>query len=298
METGVGEQPRRYGRYRGSAIVIALTLAACLTALAFRSSLRSRYWAWQVVRASGVEQRAAPLTHLCNAGDAGRWGTSVLLAHPESEIRQFGVLVLQHVRSDWSRSRLLLMLNDTSEAVRELAALGLAIHGDPAVIPELERLYAAGDPMTGAAACIALERLATPEAVASLAVLAAEPADVTRRTALVDALAAIGTPPCAPPLLRLLHDQRPCRIQPRAERLLERLMPLAAESGLVEAPLRESATQPSTAPALETIAERAAAALAGITGLSPPFTSDLPEQQRANAERIWRQWVATHTKAP
>lgn len=278
--------------------MIAVTLLACLAALVFRTPLRSRYWAWQVVEARGVAERAAPLTQLCNAGNAGRWGTETLLAHPEPEIRQFGVLVLQHVRSDWSRRRLVQMLTDRDEAVTELAALGLAIHGDASCIPELEQLYTRQDALTASAACMALERLGTPEAVAAMAVLAAQPASVAHRAALVDALAAVGTSDCVAPLLGLLSDHRPCEVATRADRLLERLAPLAAGIGLGEVPIPEPSSRPATEPASHTIAERAAAALGRITGLSPPFTSDMSPEQREDAARVWRDWLAGQRDGP
>jgi HEAT repeat protein len=285
--------------------MIALTAAACLTALLFRTPIRSRYWAWQVVHSGNVAERAAPLTCLCNAGDAGRWGARVLLAHPDPEIRQFGVLVLQHVRSDWSRRRLLQMLADPSAAVREMAALGLALQGDDTVIPELKRLYAGSDAESAAAACLALERLATPEAVAALTELVrVEPAanrstasatpDVIRRAALVDALAAIGTVDCAAALLDLLDDCRACDLPTRDERLLARLTPLAVERGLIETP----ASQLSPTIAGRTIAERAASALAHITGLSPRFACELPREQREDAARVWHDWVGARREAP
>jgi len=298
MATGIGKNIRRGGSYRAGALLIAMTLMACLTALMFRTPLRSRYWARQVVQARGMNERAAPLTHLCNAGDAGRWGTETLLTHPDAEIRQFGVAVLQHVRSSWSRRRLLEMLEDPSEGVRELAALGLAIHGDEAIIPQLKRLYTGGDALAASAACIALERLATPNAVAALTALADRPADVARRAALVDALTGIGTAKCAGPLLELLSDHRPCHVQTRAERVLDRLTPVAAEHGLVERPTSKPASQPGVDSASQTLAERAATALARITGLRPPFASDLPEEQREQAARIWRDWVAARRGAP
>ncbi len=278
--------------------MIGVTLAACLAALVFRTPLRSRYWAWQVVRASRIEQRAAPLTCLCNAGDGGRWGTEILLTHPDAEIRQFGVLVLQHVPSDWSRRRLLQMLEDSGETVREMAALGLAIHGNGTAIPEIKRLYMEGDTSAASAACLALERLATPDAVAALSALARQPADVARRAALVDALAGTGTAQCAGPLLDLLSDHRPCDIQTRADRMLERFAPLAAERGFIEPPLEEPSSQSNAGTAARTVAERAAAALSRITGLSPPFASDLSDEQREEAARVWRDWVTAGGTAP
>jgi HEAT repeat protein len=294
MKTGVGEGLRRVRTYRAGTIMIGVTLTACLAALLFRTPLRSRYWAWQVVQAGSTEERAAPLTCLCNAGDDGRWGTEILLTHPDAEIRQFGVLVLQHARSDRSRRRLLQMLEDPGEAVREMAALGLAIHGDVSVIPRIRRLYTEGDASAASAACLALERLATPEAVAALAALATQPAEERRRAALVDTLDAIGTPDCAAALLHLLDDHRSCPVGPRAERLLARLAPLGARGGLAE----WTTSRPTSERAAETVAERAAAALTRITGLTPAFASDLPDEQQAAAARVWRDWIAAHGAGP
>lgn len=294
MNINIDENPSPRRGYRAGAIMIALTAAACLAALLFRTPIRSRYWAWQVIEARGVAERAAPLTCLCNAGDASRWGTEVLLTHPDGEIRQFGVLVLQHVRTDRSRRRLLQMLKDPNAGVREMAALGLALHGDESIIPELKRLYIEGDAASASAACLALERLATPNAVVVLRALANEPANVTHRAALVDALTTIGTVDCAAALLNLLCDCRPCDVPTRDERLLAQLAPLAAESGLVGMPT----SQPASVPAVRTIAERAAAALARITGLNPPLTCDLSEKQREDAARVWRDWITAQRETP
>lgn len=274
--------------------MIALTATACLTALLFRTPIRSRYWAWQVIEARGAAERAAPLTCLCNAGDAGRWGTAALLTHRDAEIRQFGVLVLHRVESEWSQRQLLHALADPNEAVRELAALGLALHGDETVIPVLEQLYAEGDTASAAAACLALERLATPGAVAALTALAREPAEASRRAFVVDSLAAIGTRECVAGLLALLDDHRPCPAATRAERFLERFGSWAGERGIVEPAISPPASQPVS----QTVAERAAAVLTRITGLSPPFASGLPEKRRRAATQIWRDWLTARPDAP
>jgi HEAT repeat protein len=288
-----GKPPPRTS-YRAALVMIALTAVACLTALVLRTPIRSRYWAQQVIGAQGVAERVGPLTCLCNAGDSGRWGTTALLTHSDDEIRQYGVVVLQHVKSDWSRRRLLAALEDPSESVREMAALGLALHGDETVIPVLKQLFADGDTASAAAACLALERLATPGAIAVLAELASEPADASCRAALVDALSAIGGVDCAAILLRLVDDDRLCEVQPRAQRVLERCAPLAAERGWAVHPT----SIPSTMPVAQTVAERAAEGLGRITGLSPPFGSDLSDEQRDSAKRVWREWIGAQRGAP
>jgi HEAT repeat protein len=294
MKTNTDGKPPGHGSYRAGMAMIVLTSGACVAALVFRTPIRSRYWAWQVIQAHSVAERVAPLTCLCNAGDAGRWGAAALLAHPDEEIRQYGVVVLQHAESDWSRRALLQALRDSSESVREMAALGLAVRGDDTVIPELLRIYADGDDPSARAACLALERLATPAAVAALTGLTREPADAARRAALADALAAIGSENCVPGLLELLDDGRPCGVETRAERVLARLAPLLAERGLSE----PATSRPASAPVTQTVAERAAAALAQITGLSPPFAPDLTVEQRNEAVRVWSDWLAARRASP
>ena len=185
------QSPRRP---RVAIFVIALTAALCLAALVFRTPIRARYWAWRVERAATPTQRSAYLGALCNAGDRGRWGTGVLLAHKDAEMRQYGVLVLQHVRTEWARERLLECVTDCDPNVQQLAAVGLAIHGDNAVIPTLKRLYQTGDASSATAACVAFEQLGTPAAITALDELAADPADPVRRAALVDALARLLPP--------------------------------------------------------------------------------------------------------
>jgi hypothetical protein len=289
MDGKKGPNATRSTVYRPGVLILAVTLAACVLAIIFRTPLRARFWAWQIIHANRVEDRAAPLTLLCNTGDPGWWGTEALLTHSNAEIRQFGIVVLQHVPSDWARRRLLEMLADPSAAVAELAALGLAIHGDASAIPELERLFRAGDAGTVSAVAVALERLGGPEAVAALAELATEPADAGRRAALVDALTATS---CTGPLLEFLNDHRSCDVPLRADRLVERFLPLAAEHGLIPAPADEPTSRPSSNSRPRTVAERAAAGLARITGLDPPFASTLPADQRAHAEQVWRQWLS------
>lgn len=270
-------------------IVIAITAAACLVALGFRTSIRSRYWAWCLARAANPTERSAHLSALCNAGDAGRWGTGALLRHEDAEVRQYGVLALHHVRSDWARERLLERLTDPDSSVQRLAAVGLAIHGDDGVIPELRRLYRTGDVSAASTACAALEYLATPAAIAAANELAAEPADAARRAALVDTLDAIGEPECVPALISLLSDHRVCDVPLRRDETARRVL-----SGLLaEGYPLVSSSMPTTAASPRTIAERAAAALARITGQDVPFASDATEEERSAAERQWADWHAT-----
>jgi len=272
--------------------MVVLTASACLAALFFRTHLRSRYWARQIIAARDPEACAVPLTMLCNAQDAGRWGVETLLMHSEAEIRQYGVLVLQHIRSDWSRGRMIDMLQDSDSSVREMAVLGLAVQGDKAVVLELKLMYAQGDLASSSAACAALERLNTPAAVEALLELAAEEHESERLAALIDALSAVGSVECAAALLDMLDDHRKCDVPTRAERMIERYA-----SVITPLPYVASSRPAQDAPR-HTIAERAAAGLTQITGLYPPFGADLPEAARDQARSEWRQWVDQHRNAP
>jgi HEAT repeat protein len=311
MRNDAARERRRARRLRPGTAVVLLTALACLTAIIFRTPIRSRYWAWRIAHGTSTPERAMYLTLLCNAGGGGRWGTAVLLEHEDAEIRQFGVVVLHQLDTDWARQRLLRLLEDPDETVRELAALGLAIHADESVIPELKRMYSSSDETVASSACVALGRIATPTAVAALTELAVWPAEASRRADLVDALAAVATPACVAPLLELLEDHRTCDVPPRVSRLaLEALRGLQSEAprawpSWLPAPQSDDAASlpiAASGPSLEiepgTVAERAAAALTRITGLSPPFSSGLPAEQRNQAKQQWAAWHAGVTNTP
>lgn len=268
-------------------VAIALTATACVLALVFRTPLRSRVWAYRIAHAATPAECAVYVGALCNAGDQGRWGTTDLLENPRPDIRQYGVLVLHHVKTEWARTRLLELLADPDLNVRRLAAVGLAIQGDDSVVPALKWFYQAGDDMSATAACLALERLGTPAATAALAELALEPANVDRCAALIDALEGIGTPACVPTLLQLLSDHRLCTAPTRSEETTQRALGALLSAGIPVTP----SSQPTTGPQPGTIAERAAAALNRITRLDIPFSSGAPAEQRRAAEQRWAEWL-------
>ncbi len=263
-----------------------MTLSICLAALVLRTPIQARYWAWRIERADSLAVRDACLGALCSAGDAGRWGVAALLDSEEAELRQYGVLVLHHLRTAWAREQLLERLVDPDPDIQRLAAVGLAIQGDEAVIPALKWLYRTGDANAAASACVAFEYLGTPEAVATLNELAAEPGDPARRAALVDALAGIGTAECVPGLLSLLSDDRLCDVPLRSDVMAQRALGFLQGEGYALKP----SSRPTTAESPRTIAERAAAALVRITELRVPFSSSATAEQRAQAEQAWAAW--------
>lgn len=287
--SSIVDKPRRGPRRLLPLLMVGLTAAACVTALVFRTHLRGRYWAARLAETDDPAERALLVTALCNAGEAGHWGTAVLLDSERAELRQLGAVVLHHTRTAWGRERLMALLSDEDEATRELAALGLALYGDESVIPSLQTLYREAAPATAQAACLALARLATPACVTALAELADAPADADRRAALVDALAVIGQPECVPPLLELLGDQRTAALPPHAARALEALREGRAGPTTTSAP---------ASAATKTVAERAAAALQRITGLTPPFSAALSAEQQEAAQRQWRAWYEQKRTLP
>ncbi len=66
-----GKTGRKVRRPRVAIVMIAITAAACIAALVFRTPLRSRYWAWRVSQSGDSAERARDLTALYNAGDGG-----------------------------------------------------------------------------------------------------------------------------------------------------------------------------------------------------------------------------------
>jgi hypothetical protein len=289
--------------------MIALTLLACGAALGFRGALRGRWWAWRISAAGSLAERGAYLGALAGLGGDARWGVAALLASARSDIRQLGVVTLGAIRDDWATARLRALLDDPDDAVRALAAQELARRGDSIAVASLVRLYTAGGDEDAAAACAALERLATRGAIAALSELSDRTVDVPRRAALVDALGGIGDPECAPALLRLLSDHRECALPSRVEKRAAEIIAELRTSGRLPFPVDAPESRPTaqsppvaTTPAPphrpRTIAERAAAALVRITGLSPAFASDLSEEQRVAAAQQWREWCEKAAVGP
>jgi HEAT repeat protein len=294
VSTELTGQPASRRGSRAAWIMVALTAAACLVALFFRTPLRSRYWAGRIAATTDPAERALYLTALCNAGEGAWWGITALLDSDRADVREYGMVVLQHVKSPRANQRLLAALHDTDDAVRELAALGLAIQGDNTIIPALTQLYARGDVRAAQSACLALARLGTQDAIAALSQWAAQPAEPTWRAALVDALEALGSPACVPPLIQLLSDHRACDVPPHGALPTRDVLAGVAAEGAVGAPPALTESQAAG----QTIAERAAAALEHITGLHPPFSSTLPADQQAAAAAEWSSWTAPAAGPP
>jgi len=203
--------------------------------------------------------------------------------------RRDAARVLEWMPGAWARERLLELLRDPDDEVREAAEGALGFRHEDAVIPTLKSYYQCADTNVALSACAVLSYLRTPEAIRVLTGLAGEEADVDRRAGLVDALDSVGTPACVPALLRLLDDHRLCDQPSLVERHLLRVWQRIRTDPRVPA----LATLATSAPRRQTIAERAAAALRRITGLELPFTSDAPEPQRREYHRVWEEWYLT-----
>ena len=281
---------------RPAFIAIAITLILCAATLLFRTQLRARLWAWQLVHAATPAQRSTFLAALCNAGPRAQWGTSALLDHEDPEVRQYGVLVLHYVKTPWTREQLLRCILDPDPNIRRLAAIGLASHGDDSVIPTLKWLYLTGDSPAARTACLAFERLGTSNAVQALNELALQPANPPRRAALIDAVAGLRTERGVPALLALLDDHRVSETPSRSEEMAQHALEGLLSQGYVVQP----SSQPTTSAASLTIAERAAEALGQITGVQMPFSSTADAKEWHAAKRRWTRWYEerSHSEPP
>lgn len=288
MSTGSPQFPPRR-RPWGAYLAVVIAALLCVTALLFRAPLLARYWAWRVAHTSSLTERAAYIGALCRAGAAAQWGAAALLANDDPEVRQYGIVLLQGLKTCWARERLLDHMTDPDANVRHLAAVGLALRGDDAVLPTLKQLYQCGDVPAARTACVALEYLGTSEAMRVLEELAAEPVEAERRAALVDALAGIGRAGCVPGLVGLLSDERVCDVSSPTEEAGRRVW-----SGVqAEGHFAGVASLPATRPSGQTIAERAAAALERITGLHGANWASSSPEARAAAGHQWLEWYAS-----
>jgi HEAT repeat protein len=299
MSASAGQPVLRAGRSRVAAIAVIVTAVACATAIAFREPLRSSYWAWRLEQTRDAARRAEYLTLLVGAGERAEWGVRSLLASDQAEVRQFGVRVLQHVRAEWSRGLLLGCLADADERVREFAALGVALRGEESVIPWLKAMYASRGGECAAAACLALQRMGTAAALRALTELAMTPTDAERRAALVDALNDVGTAACVPGLLILLDDERIAQ-RPALEMRLaaDALAALRLHASGSERGITADAGLAGEAPGGQTIAERAARALARITGIPADAKAPAGEKPLEAARQRWADWQRERAGGP
>lgn len=271
---------------RGAYIFATVILLLCVAAFALRDELRGRYWAGRVVSAANVEERAAALDRVCRLGDSGRWGIEYLLAQEDGELRQFGYLALHSCAGEWVKERFYEGLADGHPYVREFAALGVAQRTAAGDVDRLEVLIRRGGAVPlirGSSA--ALERMGDPEALAALHRLARESLGEEATAAVIDALATLASPESVPVLLERLADQRVCATPPRYEALA-----LDAALAMTASPDVEAQS------AMRTIADRAGAALARITGIptvSPGATDSEPVPAGPAA---WRAWWNDHSK--
>ena len=272
----------QYVRYRAATLAVVLTLAACIAVICLRTTIRSRYWAWQFQNSTSDEERAMAITLLARAGDAGWWGTDVLLADSDAETRMWGVMVLLQADGDWAHDRLFNMLADPDEAVRESAAFAIATYARPEAVRRLVKLFEQGGTATAGAAAAGLARFTSPEAERALVGLEVGNQDALRAALLIDALDLRGSPGCLRRLLEFLEDDRECPLPSREMQMLKRLAPhVVAEHPEVAL----AASMPSEP--LETLAERAAAALSRHTGVTPALGSDSSDEERAAARDAW-----------
>lgn len=273
-------------------VAIGVLVALWAAAMLFRWEIRTWWWGQQLVRAETPAARGYYLACLASVGDRAVGTAARLLDHPSAEVRLEATAVLQRCRSATARALLLRAMHDPDVDVREAAALGLAIHGDRAVLPDLLRMADSPHEGTSLAAAVALQRLGGGEAADALrriAVEAGRPANLRAQAA--DSLGLIGDRQTVPVLIECLHDERALTLPPAAERALRR----AAEAlGADLARQGIDAGSLTAGGAAATVADVAARALQRITGESLGFSSTAPADRKAAAVRMYHQWWEAH----
>ncbi|RMF70641.1 MAG: hypothetical protein D6744_19135 [Planctomycetota bacterium] len=284
------DNPHREQRssYRPHAFVILAVAGVCAAALVLKAPYQADRAARLLIATDDDAARAAYFDQIAAAGERGRWGISRLLRAQRAEDRQFGVLAAQPLRSEWSRNALLEALLDRDPVVAETAAVALAARDLRAALPRLREMFQSRDPRAVRAACVALAVSSADISTAELSAWADQAGTPMQCAAIIDAAEGVGDRAAGRILLGFLDDDRVCIAPTRTERLA-RLVPLAALApygSLADAePVREEKPPP-------TIAERAADALARITGFDIPFRSDFTESERHAARRVWERALA------
>lgn len=283
-------------RISPSLCIVGVVFVLCATAIALRVPLRSLYWASRAIAAKTNEDFAAHITLLCQAGDAGRWGTARLLRHRDAAIRQAGVLVLHHGRGRWSRGELVKMLCDEDAETADLAAVGVALRRKEFSRDELLAMRRTANPCQIAGVLYAVGRSAVPGDEEFIAEIIEASRDIAVIAEGIDALESIATPAAAAVLLRLLDDSRNLAAVSRRNRIGARALGAAAPQatigaadGILDANAPPGPGGRNAEPAREslTVGGAASRALGRISGL--PAADDVHPTTEEVAR--WRGWI-------
>lgn len=279
--------PPRGAARRRTGIAIAALAVLWLGAMAFRWEIRTRWWAYRLTRTTDPQQVDYYLVRLHAVADRAVGAAGALLAHPSPEVRRNAVSILQRSRQDRARDLLLRAFGDPDADVREAAALGLALQGSHAALPELLRMIRSADEARARAAVTGLQHLDDPRAVEALIEAARTHVSAEVRAQAIDSLGLIRCRQAVPVLIEALDDGRPIRTAAASDRALRRALhtmgPVLVRHGMDPASV-------ATAPAPMTVAELAARALSRITGESFGYRADDPPERKAAVTRLYRQW--------
>jgi len=273
---------------RRTKIGIVVLAAVWVGLMAFRTPLRARWWAWRLRRTDSPVARGHYFARLVALREDAVSAVAPLMDDPSPQVRALGAAVLKFAGGRRACELLRSALHDSDTTVRQIAAIGLAMHQDPRAMDELRKLLASDDPAEAAAAVVGLGRIGGEQAVALLIRTVRRHPAVEVRAQAMDELSRLRARQAVPVLIELLDDLTPLPSQPLFDPAMEQvrgLMQQGTSAGRAEmGPRMPALTWPGT------LADQAARALREITGESFGFRSSDPPERRKAAIRLWRQW--------
>ncbi len=211
-------------RRRGFLIAITILLLIWVVAMLFRMQIRAQWWSYRLTQVQSQDERAFYVARLASIGDRSLAALPRVLNHPCDEVREAGITILHYCPDDRARVLLLERLHDRNEDVGARAALELSRRKDSdEVMPMLrDVLLNRGDPHTGIAAAVALERIGGPDAEAILISALRQTEDANLRAQIIDSLGILGSRSAVPAITRCLSDDRPVTCLPASQRSAQR----------------------------------------------------------------------------
>ncbi len=218
MDTEALSRVRRRGRIWTAVAIIALVLLWAVV-MFFRMEIRAHWWAYRLTRVESDHERNYYLACLAAVGNKSLGAVDRLLQNPRPEVREMGVIILEHCTPGVADKRLVALLSDENEDVAIRAALALASREDVSSLLRTLRdclLEHPGGPDRHAA--VALQRIGGAEAEQALLDALPHATDPNLRAQIIDSLGMLGSEAAVPILTDMLADERQVTILPYSQR--------------------------------------------------------------------------------
>lgn len=265
---------------------VLLFVVVWLGVVLMREPIRVRWWGHRLRSAETERQRLYYFELLCTAGPATLHVAQSLMNEENPAWRGFGVGILHHIEGPQAGELLTVACGDADSAVRNLAAVGLAIRKDRSVLPVLRKMALSAADQEALSATIALAEFDCQAVREILCEIAGRHQTPIVRAQAFQQLGYLRCREAIPELIAGLGDMATYEGSTVLDRFDEEVIKL------LNARSPESSSSPYSSARSRIVADQAAVSLRMITGESFGFLSSDGSQRRRAAQTAWRQWWA------